>query len=150
VTAQASRRVVTGLNAQGKSCVVIDGPVPVMSTIGGMVWRSAAVPADNSGSADPAVPYSMDLMHGGGTTFMVVDFPPGTPGFFHATDTLDYIIVLKGEVVLELEEGEVTCGPGTFITQRGVVHSWRNDSPEIATIASITLPALPVGNGRTV
>ena len=145
-----TRRVVTGLDAEGKSCILIDGEVPSTSQTGGLIWRSDSVPADNSGGEPEQVPFSMELMHGGGTTFMVVDFPPGMPGFKHATDTLDYIIVLKGQVTLEVETGEVTCGPGDFIVDRGVVHSWRNDGPEVATIATVTLPAHPVGKGRTV
>lgn len=145
-----TRRIVTGLNEQGQSCVTIDGEVPAISGAGRLVWRSAAVPADNSGGEPPAVPFSMDLLHGGGTTFMVVDLPPGMPSYMHATDTLDYIIVLKGRLTLELEAGEVLCGPGDCIVDRGVVHSWRNDGPDVATIATVTIPADPVGNGRTV
>lgn len=151
ISAATTRRVVTGLDDQGRSCVVIDGAVPAMSEAGGMIWRTDGVPADNAGNADPCgVPWSIDLMQGGGSTFMVVDFPPGMPGFLHATDTLDYVIVLKGEVVLELESGEVTCRAGDCIVDRGVVHSWRNDSTSVATIATVTLPAHPVGKGRTV
>ena len=151
MSAAASRRVVTGLNAAGKSCVIIDGAVPAMSDTGGLIWRSAAIPADNSGHADASgQTFSMELLHGGGSSFMVVDFAPGMPSFQHATDTLDYIVVLQGEVTLELEEGEVVCGPGSFIVDRGVKHSWRNDGNEVATIASIVVPAQPVGAGRTV
>ncbi len=150
MTSYGARRIVTGLNAEGKSCVVIDGPVPAMSAMGGMIWRSAAVPADNSGTTDTSTPYTMDMMHDGGTSFMVVDFPPNMPGFMHATDTLDYVIVLKGEVVLELEAGEVTARVGDFIVDRGIIHSWRNVSDAPASIASIIIPAHPVGTGRTV
>lgn len=145
------RRVVTGLDDRGRSCVIFDGPVPRHDgQPSNVVWRSASVPADNSGNEDAAAPYTMEMLHDGGSNFMLVEFPPGMPRFMHATDTLDYLVVLSGEVVLELEAGEVTLGPGSLIVDRGVIHAWRNDGPETAVMASITLPALPVGKGRTV
>jgi quercetin dioxygenase-like cupin family protein len=144
------RRVVTGLNDQGQSCVIADGPVQTHGQAPSLIWRSAAVPADNSGSKDAAAPYTMELLHDGGSNFMLVELRPGMGRFMHATDTLDYLVVLGGEVVLELETGEVSLKPGDFIVDRGVNHAWRNDGPEVATMVSITLPARPVGKGRTV
>jgi mannose-6-phosphate isomerase-like protein (cupin superfamily) len=146
------RRVVTGLDAEGKSCVLIDGPVPRHGPVANLVWRSAAVPADNSGSDDAAVPYAMEMLHDGGTNFILTELPPGLGGdaFMHATDTLDYLVVISGEVVLVLETGEVTLRPGDTIVDRGVIHGWRNDGAVPAVYASVTIPALPVGPGRTV
>jgi mannose-6-phosphate isomerase-like protein (cupin superfamily) len=146
------RRVVTGLDAEGKSCVLIDGPVPRHGPVANLVWRSAAVPADNSGSDDAAVPYAMEMLHDGGTNFILTELPPGLGGdaFMHATDTLDYLVVISGEVVLVLETGEVTLRPGDTIVDRGVIHGWRNDGTVPAVYASVTIPALPVGPGRTV
>jgi quercetin dioxygenase-like cupin family protein len=74
----------------------------------------------------------------------------GDGPFWHATDTIDYIVVLRGEVVLVLETGEVTARAGDFIVDRGVLHAWRNDGPETAALAVVNLPAHPVGKGRTV
>lgn len=149
--ALASRRVVTGLDADGQSCVIIDGPVVPISTSGGMVWRTDAVPADNSGTGDiDEAPFDFAMMHSGGSGFMVIDYPPGMSTFWHATDTIDYIVVLKGEVMLALETGEIVLRPGDFVVDRGVNHAWRNDTAEPATIAVINLPAKPVGKGRTV
>jgi mannose-6-phosphate isomerase-like protein (cupin superfamily) len=147
-----SRRVVTGLDAQGKSCVILDGEVPRHSPVANLVWRSGAVPADNSGSADAAVPYAMEMLHDGGTNFILTEFPPGMAGeaFMHATDTIDYLIVISGEVVLALETGEVTLRAGDLIVDRGVIHGWRNDGEVPAVYASVTIPAKPVGRGRTV
>ena len=144
------RRVVTGLDAEGKSCVVIDGPVPRLSQASNLIWRTAAVPADNAGRADTAAPYAMDMLHDGGSNFMLVELPVGMGRFMHATDTIDYLVVIEGRVTLELEAGETALGPGDFIVDRGVIHAWRNDGPDVAVMASVTLPALPVGAGRTV
>jgi mannose-6-phosphate isomerase-like protein (cupin superfamily) len=142
------RRVVTGLDGDGKSCVIIDGPVPGGK---GLVWRTVGVPADNAGSVDTAgVPYTMELMHGGGSNFIISEVPPGVPRFMHATDTIDYVYMVSGELVVELEAGEVTLRAGDCFVDRGVLHSFRNDSGEKAVIVGVNVPANPVGAGRTV
>jgi mannose-6-phosphate isomerase-like protein (cupin superfamily) len=147
-----SRRVVTGLDAEGRSCVIIDDEVPRHAPVANLVWRSGAVPADNAGSADAAVPYDMAMLHDGGTNFILTEFPPGMGGeaFMHATDTIDYLVVISGEVVLVLETGEVTLRAGDLIVDRGVIHGWRNDGNVPAVYCSVTIPAHPVGPGRTV
>jgi quercetin dioxygenase-like cupin family protein len=148
---QPLRRVVTGIDAEGKSCVIIDGPCLPMKRLGQLVWATASHPADNSGRDDIVAPESpLALMHGGGSVFMVVEYSPGMQSYWHATDTIDYIIVLEGELVLMLEGGEVKLTAGTFVVDRGVNHAWRNDGPARAVTVGITLPARPVGQGRTV
>jgi quercetin dioxygenase-like cupin family protein len=145
-----SRRVVTGLNAEGKSCILIDGPVPGQNGSSDLIWRTATVPANNSGNADMATAFTMEMLHDGGSNFMFVTFPPHMGPFMHATDTLDYLVVLSGQIVLQLEAEEVVLNPGDLIVDRGVIHAWRNDTSEPATMVSVTLPAKPVGKGRTV
>ncbi len=147
-----TRRVITGLDALGRSAVVIDGKVPYFGAPPGstrVIWRSAAVPADNAGHEDTAAPYALEMLHDGGTTFAVVVWPAGVQSFWHATDTIDYLTMIRGHITLELETGEVTLGPGEFIVDRGVKHSWRNDGTEPAVASVVTVPALAVGNGRT-
>ena len=146
-----SRRVVTGLNSEGKSTVIIDGPIPRLNTMSAaLAWRTDSAVADNSGSDDTAVPYSIDLLHAGGSNFATCTFPPGAEAFMHATDTLDYLIVLSGQVTLVLEKGEAALGPGDFVVDRGVLHGWRNDGAEPCICAVVNLPAHPVGKGRTI
>lgn len=147
-----SKRVVTGLNAAGTSCILIEGEVPRRRPGANLVWRTGALPADNSGTADEAVPYEMEMLHDGGVNFILTELPPGLGGeaFMHATDTTDYLVMISGEVVLVLETGEVTLRAGDFIVDRGVIHGWRNDGAVTAVFASITIPAHPVGSGRTV
>ncbi len=147
-----SRRVVTGIGPDGRSCIQFDGEVPQLGPVANLVWRTRSVPADNSGNADAAVPYQMEFLHDGGTNFIVTEFPPGRGelAFMHATDTIDYLVVISGEITLVLEEGETRCGPGTLIVDRGVNHGWRNDGDVPAVYVSVTIPANPVGKGRTV
>lgn len=145
-----TRRVVTGLDAEGRSRVVIDGAVPMTGAVGGMAWQAPSLPADNSGSADAAGPFDFDLIHRGGSAFLLIEIPPGAPATMHATDTLDYAVVLEGEIVLMLESEETTLRAGDFLVDRGVLHAMRNDGDSVARMAVITLPAHPVGQGRTV
>lgn len=150
MTAATPRRVVTGLDAEGRSCILIDGPVPCDDRgASQLVWRAPALPADNSGAEDASVPFSTALMKDGSAGFSIAQLPPGIPRFMHATDTLDYLVILSGTLVLETETGEVNLGPGDCVVQRGTAHAWRNDGPDVAVMASITLPALPVGKGGT-
>ncbi|MFM6933167.1 MAG: cupin domain-containing protein [Novosphingobium sp.] len=144
------RRVITGLDGAGRSGVLIDGPVRAFQG-GGYAWRTTAVPADNAGREDAAAgAFSYDLFHDGGSNFFVIHLAPGERSSTHATDTIDYIVIMAGEVTLELESGNVRLCAGDLVTDRGVVHAWRNDGPEPARYAVITVPAHPVGAGRTV
>ena len=111
---------------------------------------SSAIPADNSGSADPVEPYRIDMLHSGEANFAICRFPPHTPELMHATDTIDYLVILSGRVTLVLEEGEVDLGPHDFVVDRGVVHGWRNPHDEPCVAAVVNIPAHPVGMGRTV
>jgi quercetin dioxygenase-like cupin family protein len=145
----AHRRVVTGLNAAGKSCVIIDGDIARPASTSNLVWQSS-LPADNAGSADAARPFDIAAVHHDGSNLLLIEFAPGTEPGMHVTDTLDYFVMLAGQVVLELDAGAVTLFPGDFVVNRGVMHGWRNDGPDPAVLAAITVPSLPVGGGRTI
>lgn len=147
----ALRRVVTGLDEQGRSTVVIDGPVPRFNAVNAaLAWRTETAPADNSGNADTAVPYAVDLLHTPGSNFAVCQFPAGAREIMHATDTIDYLVILSGRVTLVLESGETELGPGDLVVDRGVVHGWRNPHGETCVAMVVNLPAHPVGGGRTI
>ena len=136
------RRVVTGLDAQGRSCFIIDGAVA-----GSVIWSTAESVADNSGSADTG---------GGrmtfpevGTQFIFSDFPPGMVSPTHATNTIDYIVVVSGECVIVTDAGEKVLRSGDVFVDRGISHAWRNDSAAPCRIVSVLCPAHPVGAGAT-
>jgi quercetin dioxygenase-like cupin family protein len=146
----ANRRVVTGLGPDGRSRVIIDGPIPQLSPVSAaLAWRSA-IPADNSGSEDAAIPYAIEVLHSGEANFAICEFAPRTDALMHATDTIDHLVVLTGRVTLVLEEGEAALGPGDFVVDRGVVHGWRNDGDEPCRCAVVNIPAHRVGAGRTI
>ncbi|MDD3798359.1 MAG: cupin domain-containing protein [Novosphingobium sp.] len=147
-----TRRVITGLDAKGRSTVLVDGPPQAFEgQWGGIVWHTDTAPVDNSRQADcDPVQFGFDLMHTASSLFMMLEFAPGQEPFWHATNTIDYIVVVDGEVVLELETGEVTLKAGDCLVDRGVIHSWRNDTDKPARVACVAIPAAPVGKGATV
>ena len=144
-------RVVTGLNDKGQSAVIIDGLVPVLADISAaLVWQSKVQPADNSGNQDTSEPYTVEMLHNPGSTFAICTFPPGTHEHMHATDTIDYLVILSGHVTLVTEKGEALLGPGDLVVDRGVFHGWRNLSDRPCVAVAVNIPAHPVGKGRTV
>ena len=132
--------------------VLIDGPARQPEGTGiNMVWHTPTIAADNSGREDiDDTPFGFELMHAGGSVCITLDYPPGMATFMHATDTIDYVVVIRGEVTIVTETGEAVCRPGDIIVDRGILHAWRNDGAETATIAVVNIPAHPVGEGRTV
>jgi quercetin dioxygenase-like cupin family protein len=151
MTALGHRRIVTGLNAMGKSTVIIDGPIPHLNNVNAaLAWRTAAIPADNSGTEDVVVPYDVAMLHTSGSNFAICEFRPNAPTRLHATDTIDYIVILSDRVTLIVEDGETDLGPEDFVIDRGVVHAWRNLHDEPCIAAVVNLPAHPVGKGRTI
>ena len=67
-------------------------------------------------------------------------FEPDNPGM-HTTPTVDYDVVLDGELWLELTDGEVHMGPGTVVVQHGTRHAWRNKSDKPATLLAVLVGA---------
>src|SRR3546814_12708345 len=68
----------------------------------------------------------------------------------HATNTLDYGILLSGRITLVTETGETKLEPGDLIVDRGVLHGWPNPGPGPAKMLFVNIDAAPVGGGATV
>lgn len=73
-----------------------------------------------------------------GTRFIVMDFLPGAAGAMHRTDTIDFIVVIEGEIDMDMDRSTVTLKAGDAMVQRGTFHAWVNRSKARARIA-ITL-----------
>src|ERR1700756_3698437 len=113
------RRAVASLDAEQRSCVHIDGPSPTV------IWSTGGLPADNSGLADAGnAKFEFPVI---GTRFSFHDFPPGTEPFMHATDTIDYVVIVAGEIEFVTETGAIRLRTGDTLVNRGIVHGWRND-----------------------
>ena len=60
----------------------------------------------------------------------------------HATDSIDYIVVVSGEIVLELDDGATTqLSPGDVVIQNGTAHAWHNTGEEPAILAAVLVGA---------
>lgn len=153
--ANGPRRVVTGLDAQGRSAIIIDDQREIGYPGGQFIWRTGASPADNSGNDDAgAGAFDPSCIHDRvGSSFAVFHFKPEDglmgPGM-HATDTIDYVIVLKGRIEFSTETGAVELTAGDILIDRGVAHGWRALGDEPAMTAVVILPAEPLGSGATI
>jgi len=137
------RRVVTGHDERGVSVFAADGPVPVARTAPDgarfyEIWSTDAMPAPIAAAEpDPTlsaltVPPTPD-----GTKIRINEFPPGVVSPVHRTQSVDYGIVLDGEVVLVLDDAETVLRAGDVVVQRGTSHRWENRSRATARMAFV-------------
>lgn len=144
------RRIVTGHDAAGKAVFRSDELLPVEPIPSGdaafsLVWTTASVPADNNDETDGRLRDAGLTLHQG-SVIRIVDMLPGGESPMHRSSSIDYGIVLSGEVELELDDGATTIArAGDIIVQRGTIHLWRNRSAsEICRIAFVLIEAAPV------
>jgi quercetin dioxygenase-like cupin family protein len=152
------RRVVTGHAATSVAKVIIDGaatnarfpPSGIRSTL---IWCTDSTPADISlgeaiedmGQRKLGTPPPPN-----GTRFAVIDFPPGNTPAMHRTETIDYVIVLAGEIDMDMDDSTVTLRAGDVMVQRGTNHAWANRSGRPARVAFVLVDAEPLGIGHAI
>ncbi len=136
------------------------------------LWETAATPADNRGSADAIARGHRLPPPQNGSVFRVIEYPPDSerlaaiarehalpddsgraeatdrnsprhPGF-HKTDTIDYAIVLSGEIFAKMDDGAVLLKAGDVLIQRGTNHAWSNRTAEPAVVAFVLIDAEPL------
>jgi len=145
------RRVVTGHDAQGRAKVLIDEQVKnvILSRPGAnssVIWSSIGFPVGNDGDRDPShkeIHTTID----NGTVFRVVSFGPGVSPRNHRTDSIDYAVVISGEIDMELDIGVVHLKAGDVLVQRGTIHNWVNKSSAPCVIAFTLVAAKSVSAG---
>ena len=146
------RRVITGHDASGRAVVKIDEiSGNIVSTRPGssatVIWTTDTIPADNSGDGDAALK-KVGTTLPGGTVFRVVEFSPGVAPRVHRTDSIDYAVVISGEIDMELEKGsEIHLKAGDVLVQRGTVHNWINRGAAPCVIAFALIDAKSVAAG---
>ena len=162
-----ARRIVVGLNEQGRSTFVSDGfsatRLATEAYTINQIWQAAAVPtpvmAESTLGTQAVIPVPP-----GGYTYVVTTFPPDAswdyeagyakalsdagaadsvgpddlPGM-HITDTIDIVTVISGEIWALVETGETLMKPGDTLVQRGTKHAWRNRSDKDCTIVALHL-----------
>ena len=142
------RRVVTGHNRCGKAVVIDDGVVDGEPVLGGdaafsVIWVTATAPVDNDDATDRSGD-PIGLVQKGGSVLRIVDIPAGVRSPLHRTSSLDYGLVLAGEIDLELDDGELThLSAGDVVVQRGTIHAWINRGLSVARMAFVLLDATP-------
>jgi mannose-6-phosphate isomerase-like protein (cupin superfamily) len=136
------------------------------------LWETAATPANNRGIADAITRSHRLAPPKNGSVFRIIEYPPDSerlaaiarehalpdasgraaasdrnsprhPGF-HKTATIDYAIVLSGEIYAMMDEGEVLLKAGDVLVQRGTNHAWSNRTNEPAVVAFVLIDAEPV------
>ena len=141
------RRVVTGHDAEGRAVVKIDDTPPPRSSRAGheavVVWTAQGNPADNSGEEDTALrPVGSTLPDG--SVFRVISYGPGVAPRNHRTSSIDYAVVISGEIDMELDDSVVHLRAGDVLVQRGTVHNWVNNGSQPCVIAFVLIDAKPV------
>lgn len=152
------RRVVTGHDARNVAKVLIDGAATNArrSSSGGsstLIWCTDAMPAEiaageaveDMGARKIGTPPPPN-----GTRFAVLDFPPGTVSPMHRTETIDYVIVISGELEMDMDDSTVKLRAGDVLVQRGTNHSWTNRGTQPARAAFVLIDAEPLGIGHAV
>ena len=143
------RRVVTGHDENGKAIVKID---EVMSeprsnrtgNEGHGIWGTDVFPANLNLDADgkalePGAPGST------ASKFRISKYSPGVHPRMHRTQSLDYALIMKGEIDMELDDGViVTLREGDVCVQHGTIHNWINNGTEPCIVAFILLAADPI------
>jgi quercetin dioxygenase-like cupin family protein len=150
---RSCRRVVTGHNSAGKAVILSDDvrqtePIPTGEAWFSKLWVTDRTPADNHGTADGAL-IPTGLTSPGGSVLRVVDMPPGMRSPMHRTLSVDYGIVLDGEVDMELDSGECAhLQRGDVVVQRGTIHAWANRSAHMARMIFVLVAADPIHIGN--
>ena len=149
------RRVVTGHDKDGRAIVQIDeisrnlrSARPGAAAC--VIWTSEGFPIDNTGTNDEGL-RETGTTHENGTVFRILELQPGNTPRVHRTNSLDYAVIMKGEIDMELETGEIThLKAGDVVVQRGTVHNWINNGTEPCVIAFVLIAAKPVEIGGKV
>ncbi|KAJ7087550.1 hypothetical protein B0H15DRAFT_922938 [Mycena belliarum] len=142
-----ARLVVTGTAPDGTSIFTFDDTCTQFAPFGPAGSRfttlhtSPAVPASNTAPL-PAPASVLPRCPPTGVVFCVTDMPPGARAPMHRTQSMDYAVVLSGEIVLSLESGEEkTVKAGEFMVQRGANHTWHNRTQETCRVMLVLVGA---------
>jgi quercetin dioxygenase-like cupin family protein len=142
------RRVVTGHDAKGRAVVKIDEVSKnIISSRPGqtacVVWTTESFPVNNTGDVDEGL-RKVGTTLKNGTVFRVVEFAPGVAPRNHRTDSIDYAVVVSGEIDMEFDDSVVHLKAGDVLVQRGTIHNWVNRGTQPCVMAFILIDAKPV------
>jgi quercetin dioxygenase-like cupin family protein len=162
-----TRRVVTG-HRDGKAVVLYDGPPPnrklrqASGLVSTLLWATDESPADISGTADRAQRDMGVPPPANGSVFRVVEFPPERKEMsreavlkemglssqsaarhagMHRTRSVDYAVVMEGEIDMLLDDSEIHLVAGDVLVQQGTNHAWVNRGARPCRIAFVLIDA---------
>ncbi|ODN83069.1 hypothetical protein L202_01291 [Cryptococcus amylolentus CBS 6039] len=82
------------------------------------------------------------ISHDDAISARYIDLPPSADGFFHFTQTIDYLVITHGELEMELHDGtKTTVHPGDLVVQAANIHRWNNLKPEWARFIAFVGPS---------
>jgi mannose-6-phosphate isomerase-like protein (cupin superfamily) len=145
------RRVVTGHDEAGRAIVTIDEVCknkvsrrPQHESY--VVWSTGEFPSDNATQLDGAA-RAVSGIDPKGTVFRVIEYGPGVAPRNHRTESLDYAVVMSGEIDMDIDGVEVHLRAGDVLVQRGTVHNWINRGSVPCVIAFVLVAAHAVASG---
>ncbi len=150
------RRVVTGHDHNKTAKVIRDGlatntKLPREGVASTLIWCSDQMPVDIAVGEDVEDMGARILGTAppeNGTRFIVMEFAPGIASEMHRTETIDYIVVLEGEIDMAMDNSTVHLKAGDVMVQRGTNHAWINRGRVPARLAIVLLDATPLGIGQ--
>jgi quercetin dioxygenase-like cupin family protein len=144
----AIRRIVTGHDQNGRAIVTVDEIARnVISRrpnhASCVIWSTGESPADNGGDADGGA-RDVATTDPHGTVFRLVEYSPGVAPRNHRTESIDYAVVMSGEIDMELDGATVHLKAGDVLVQRGTIHNWNNRGSTPCVVAFVLVAAKPV------
>jgi quercetin dioxygenase-like cupin family protein len=151
-----TRRVITGHDRNNVAKVIVEGPaantkLPREGIASTLMWCSDQMPADiaiGDNTEDMGARMLGTAPPANGSRFIVMEFAPGIESEMHRTETIDYIVVLSGEIDMDMDDSTVHLKTGDIMVQRGTNHAWVNRGREPARLAIVLLDAKPLGIGK--
>ena len=136
------RRVVTGHDAKGKAVVQIDEMCKFTSGRRNhqacVVWSTGSFPTDCDDPIDGGT-RTVGFTDPNGTVFRIVHYEPNVEPRNHRTESIDYAIVMDGEIDMLLDDTEVHCKAGDVLVQQGTNHAWVNKSGKPCRICFVLI-----------
>ena len=141
------RRVVTGHDGKNVAKVIREGPAantktPREGVASTLMWCTDAMPADigvGENAEDMGARILGTAPPENGTRFIVMEFAAGIASEMHRTETIDYVIMLEGELTLIMDICETTVRAGDIVIQRGTNHGWANRSGKVCRLAFVLI-----------
>src|SRR4029079_17333594 len=153
--ALTTRRVITGHKPDGKATILIDESVKNVTSgrpgaLAAVIWTSEGFPVNNDGTEATSV-RKVGTTLDNGIVFRVVSFGPGVTPRNHRTDSIDFAVVISGEIDMVLDDETVHLKQGDVLVQRGTIHNWVNTGTEPCLIAFTLVASKPVTarNGKS-